>query len=135
MFFKLRKFISQKTLQMLYYALVDSRIKYVIIAWGNSPKAHLQNLAVKLSNILRTISYSSRYHSVTPLYKLLNLLKTNDIYKLELAKFFYQLHYDKTPMSIYESLTKILNIHKRHTRNVDKINYFLSRVNKSIGQG
>ena len=44
-------------------------------------------------------------------------------------------HYTKTSVSIYESLTKILNIHKHHTRNVDKIKYFLPRVNKSIGQG
>ena len=46
-----------------------------------------------------------------------------------------QLHYNKTPVSVYESLTKISNIHQHHRRNVDKIEYFLPKVNKSIGQG
>ena len=47
----------------------------------------------------------------------------------------YQLHYIKTLVSSYESHTKISNIHKHHTRNVDKIKNFFLRVNKPIGQG
>ena len=53
---------------------------------GTANKTVLQELNVKLNNIVRTITYSSKYCPVTCLYKLLNFLKLDDIFGLELAK-------------------------------------------------
>ena len=76
---------------MLYYSLIYSRIQYGIVTWGTANKTLMQELNVKLNNIVRTITYSSKYCPVTFLYKTLNFLKLDDIYLLELAKFMYQL--------------------------------------------
>ena len=78
---------------MIDYSLIYNRIQYGIVTWGTANKTVLQKLNVKLNNIVRTITYSSKYCPVTGLYKLLNFLKLDDIYRLELAKFMYQLHH------------------------------------------
>ena len=74
---------------MMYYWFIYSRIQYGTVTWGTADKAVLQELNVKLNNIVRTLTYSSKYCPVTGLYKLLNFLKLDDIYRFELAKFMY----------------------------------------------
>ena len=85
---------------MLYYSLIYSRIQYAIVTWGTANKMFMQELNVKLNNIVRTITYSSKYCPVTPLYKTLNFLKLEDIYQLELARFMYQLIIKKSRHSL-----------------------------------
>ena len=58
-----------------------------IPVWGNVAKVNLKELSVRLNNIIRIITFIGKYCFMTPLCKTLNLLKLNDIYKLELAKF------------------------------------------------
>jgi len=43
-----------------------------------------------MNNIIRTITLSSKYSHVTPYYKNLNILKLEDVYKLEFTKFMYR---------------------------------------------
>ena len=75
--------ITQKTLIMLYYSLIYSRIQYGIVLWGTAAKARLQEINARLNNIVRSITRSGKYAPATPLYKHLNILKLDDIYRLE----------------------------------------------------
>ena len=65
---------------MLYYLLIYSRIQYGIVMWCTSNKTLLQELNVKLNNIVRNITYSSKYFPVNCLDKSLSFLKLHDIY-------------------------------------------------------
>ena len=58
---------------MLYCLHIYSRIQYGIVTWGMANKTLMQELNVKLNNIVHTITYSSKYCAVTSLYKALNL--------------------------------------------------------------
>ena len=62
---------------------------------------------------------------------------SSQVLQYNFQKLLQLVHFVKSGVYIIviESLTKIPNIHKHHTRNVDKIEYFLPRVNKFIGQG
>ena len=71
----IRTFLDRKTLCMLYYSLIYSRIQYGIVTWGTANQTLMHELNVKLNNIVRTITYSSKYCPVTSLYKTLNFLK------------------------------------------------------------
>ena len=70
--YKIRNFFKRNTLCMLYYSLIYSRIQYGVVTWGTANKTLMQELYVKLNNIVRTITYSSKYCPVTSLYKTLN---------------------------------------------------------------
>ena len=96
---------------MLYYCFIYSRNQYGIVFWRSALKIYLKELSVRLNNIIRTITFSKKYSHVTDLYKNLNLLKLNDIYKLELAKFMYQLQYETLPKSFNDQFIKLSDIH------------------------
>ena len=89
---RLRSYVTDDTLLMLYFSLVYSRIQYGITLRGTSAKSYMRKINVRLNNVVRLMTYSKKYSHASQLYKHLNLLKFNDIYKFELAKFIYLLH-------------------------------------------
>jgi len=52
------------------------------------------------------MTFSNYRCHVTPLYKNFNVLKLNDMYRLELAKFMHELHHSELP-KIYGNFFKI----------------------------
>ena len=67
-----------------------------------------------------------KFDHVSPLHKNLSLLKLEDIYKLELAKFMYQLSFNKLPKIIELAFPKIENIHNHNTRHTGRIHKILN---------
>ena len=82
---------------MLYYGLIYSKVQYGIISWGTASKTSLNAIQIRLNQILRAISFNNVRTQVTSLYKNLNFLKLDDIYKLELAKFMYKVYNKNLP--------------------------------------
>ena len=119
---------------MIYYSLIYNRIQYGIVTWDTANKTVLQELHVKLNNIVRTITYSSRYCPVTCLYKLSNFLKSDGIYRLELAKSMYQLLHKKFKTALNDCFVDITNIHSHNTRTKRNLVYFKPRVQTSTGK-
>ena len=130
MFFYFRDFVTDDTLSMLYYSLVNSHLIYRFTAWGTAHQHKLHEIEVKLNNIVRTITKNKKFSHVIFLYKKLNFLKLKDVYKLELAKFMHKLFQNKLPNVFKTKFIKLINIHSHETRKSNQSNYFLSRVNK-----
>ena len=82
-----------------------------------------------MNNIVRTITWNKKFTHVFHLYQ--TFFKLNDIYKLEFAKFMHKLYNNNLPIVFQNRFAKIENI---HTREANKSNYLLSRVNKTVGQ-
>ena len=61
---------------------------------------------------------------MTILYQKLNILKLEDIYGLELAKYMHQLHNNKLPFSLFEDYVKRNEIHNHNTRQTQNAVYF-----------
>ena len=133
-FCRIRNLVPKETLRMLYHSLILSRMQYGILIWGNAAKVHLRELSVRMNNIIRTTTFSSKYCKMTILYQKLNILKLADIYGLELAKYMHQLHNNKLPFSLYEDYVKLNEIHSHNTRQTQNAVYVKQRVNKSIGK-
>ena len=87
-----------------------------------------------MNSIVRAITWNKKFSHVSHLYQNLNLLKLNDIDKLELAKFIHKLYNNNLPLVFQNGFTKIEKIHTYVTKRTNKSNYFLSRVNKTVGQ-
>ena len=67
MLYQLRDFVSQYTLNMLYYAFVSSRVQYGISVWGTATKTKLREIDIRLNNIVCTITWNKRFSHVTHL--------------------------------------------------------------------
>ena len=91
-------------------------------------------LSVRLNNIICTITFSKKSSHITNHYKNLNLLKLNDIYKLELAKFMYNLHHGTLPKSLYDLFIKLSAIHNYSTIQKQNLVYFNPQIKKAIGR-
>ena len=132
MFFYLQDFVTDNTLSMLYYSLVNSHLIYGITAWGTAHQHKLHEIEVKLNSIVRTITKNKKFSHVTFLYKNLNFLKLKDVYELKLpvAKFMHKLFHNKLPNVFKTKFLKSINIHSHETRKSNQSNYFLSCVNE-----
>ena len=104
-------YVTEDVLCMVYHSLVYSRLQYGIIIWATGTKTLLQEIRVLQNNIIHILTYNKKFSHVTPLSKKLNLLKFDDIYKLELAKFMYLLEQSSLPSGIFNKFTKIEQVH------------------------
>ena len=93
---------------------------------------YLNRVTVRMNDRLRAITFSSTYQNVSNLYKNFKLLKLQDLYRLESAKFMYKLEHSKLPKLFNSNLVKITNHHKYGTRQATSSNYFLPRVGKKM---
>ena len=67
-------------------------------------------IEVKMNYTVKTITWNRKFSEVSYLYQNLNLLKLNDIYKLELAKFMDKLYCINLPIVFQNQFKKIEKI-------------------------
>ena len=98
MLYQICDYVTLHSLKM-YYSFVYSRVNYGIIVWGTAIHYQLHKINVRMNNIARTKPWNKKFSHVIHLYKKLNLLKLNDIYNFELARFVRRIYNDKLPLS------------------------------------
>ena len=109
---RLKRYLPQNILRILYNSLILPHIQYSILVWGfkSSRIFKLQKRAVRL--IL-----CSKYNAHTePLFKSLNLLKVEDIFKIKSLKFYYKYTKNTLPHYFDNMFTKTSNKHDHDTR-------------------
>ena len=115
---KLKRFLPQVTLCLLYSSLVLSHLNYGILAWGYQTERlfKLQKKAVRLISLGKFNSHTD------PFFKKLHLLKIKDIHKLQELKFYYKLKNNQLPSYFYTmSSNASSNIHPYPTRHKHKL--------------
>ena len=93
-------------------------INYCILVWGHANKRifKLQKKAVRIIYKERLLSHTD------PIFKNLNLLKINDIYRLQLLKLYFKCKQNLLPV-YFDSfdLTPNCRVHQHNTRNINKM--------------
>ena len=74
LFTRLRRYVPNEILCLLYYSIIYSRIKYGILSWGTASNLLLKKVEIGLNRILRVITNKSIYTPVG-MYKSFNILK------------------------------------------------------------
>ena len=124
----LRHLLPTRILLTLYNTIILPHLHYGILAWGS--KAHL---LTKLQKKSVRITTNSRYNAHTePLLKNNNLLKTDDIYKVQVLNFYYKLKHQTLPI-YFRCFPTTMNtdIHRYNTR---RRNIFIPRVNHEFAK-
>ena len=88
---KLRYYIDLNILKQIYYALIYPYLNYGILAWGYASKTRLDCLRIKHNKCLRTIFFVHPRESAAPYFKLLTILKLDNIYKLKICCFIHRM--------------------------------------------
>ena len=130
---KLRNYVDIQTLKTVYYSLIYSHLQCCISTWGVASAGVLDPLYKLQKRIIRIITKSPYKAHTTSLFKKLNMLKINDICKLEIAKKMFCLNINPN-----RRLTlNIKGIHETdpyNTRHSSKQNYFLPRKRTKAGK-
>ena len=109
---RLKRFLPSTILRLLYNSLVLPHLQYSILAWGfkNSRLTKLQKRAVR-------IICGSKYNAHTePLFKKLNLLRLEDIFKLNVLKFLYKFEQNTLPVYFHGMFSIVSSRHTYFTR-------------------
>ena len=132
--YKVRHFLDKKSLLLILNSMFLSHLQYGIICWGRCNQTAMKTISTLLNKVLRCINFSNFHDSSTPLYIKYNLLKVEDIFKLEVIKFMYKWSKGNLPPTFNNYFNTIDNMHKHNTR-YSKNNYFMSRKVTKVGMG
>ena len=116
---KVRNCVEIDTLREIYHALIHSYIRYGIIAWGSAAKSSLKQLQTIMNRAIRIIAMAPRGNiDLNPLYEILEILKLEDIYHLELAKFVFKEKSSSLPPNLakYFQTRVVENDHRTRSR-------------------
>ena len=84
---KIRHYVGIGTLTNVYYALVNSYIRYGLIIWGNASANSLKPLEVIVNRAIRIMSFAPLGRLNTkPIFKHLKILDVHETLTLESAK-------------------------------------------------
>ena len=89
---RLRHIVSKDILVSIYNAFIQPHITYSIINWGGNYTSILEPLRKAMKHAVRLISFEPMKSHAQPLFKKLKLLCLDDCYRLECAKFMYDIN-------------------------------------------
>ena len=104
---------------------------YGIIIWGSTYSSYLTSLQTSQNKAITAIVKLKSEDRVTPIYKQYNLLKTNNIYRLEIAKFMYHFHTKSLPFIFTDYFMYLKDCHHHKTRIYEHTNFFLTYYSSS----
>ena len=128
---KLRNYTNIDTLKLVYYSMVYPFLQYCISTWGGTANSILQPLFRKQKIIVKTILKQSYMSHSTPLFHSLQLLKLEDIYKLQIAKLMRKTIINQNTAN---NLTPLTKLHSHNTRSLQNNNFYIPPVRTNLGK-
>lgn len=129
---RIRFYISQSLLKLLYNSLIYPCLHYGNIVWANNYPTRLAKVFQLQKKVLRIITFSTYTAPSLPLFMKLNLLNIHQINDLLIGTFSYSLHKKALPPYFNDFCTNNSQIHDHNTRNSKKLHKFFNRTNYRI---
>ena len=89
--FRLRHFVPQNILLLLYKSLVQPHLLYGIEVWGSTYKTNLNSIFLTQKMAMRAITFSPRDTHSEPLFQKLKILNIYKLHYLSVSTFVYDL--------------------------------------------
>ena len=111
---RLKRYLPSNILRMIYCSMIQSHLSYCILAWG-----YENQRIVKLQKKIVRIISDAKYNAHTePLFKSLQLLKIDDLFRLSCLDFYYKYCNNTLPYFLQSfSLVTHADTHSYNTRN------------------
>ena len=129
---RIRFYISQPLLRMLYYSLIYPYYYYGNIVWANTYPTRLEKLFKLQKKILRIITFSSYTAPSLPLFKKLHLLNIYQINDLLVASFSFSLNHNILPPYFDDFCIENFKVHSYNTRGSKQLHKTFNRTNYGI---
>jgi len=114
---KVKRQLNTNILTTLYYTLIYPYIDYGITLWGSAYSTHLKKIMVMQKKSVRIIVKAKYNEHTDPIFKELKILRLEDIYKLNIAKYMFGIH--TLPVNINKIVINNRQVHEHNTRNIN----------------
>ena len=115
---RLKRYLPGAILKTIYVSLVQSKMNYALLAWGYNC-GRLKKIQKKA---IRIITNSKYLQHTTPIFKQLNLLKLEDMFKMNMLKWYFRHQNGQLPSYFLDFEIKaqqdIHNIDTRHKSHI-----------------
>ena len=130
---KLRNYVDLHISRILYYSLIYPHLQYCISSWGRATKNLLKPLSIIQKRVLRLITKTPYRIPSAPLFFQLKILKTDDVYKLQIAKMIHRINNQNNTWTINNSI-KLEKLHNHNTRAPSQYNFLIPNIRTSSGK-
>jgi hypothetical protein len=114
---KIRHYVPKQELQSIYHAIFSSHMSYGCQIWGQGDKENLDKI-VKLQNrALRTINFQGPRTETLPLYASNEILKLEDLIKLNNCLFIHDYLHDNLPTCFEDYYVTLNSLYFERTKN------------------
>ena len=109
-------------MKTLYYSLIYPHLIYAVEVWGSADKTYLDRILLLQKRIVRLLTFSDKRQSdysfppSNPLFLRLEILKVEDVFKLNIAKFIYNCLNNHSPVNFHTWFKLTSQTHKHNTR-------------------
>jgi hypothetical protein len=114
-------------LKSVYYTLINPYFDYCNLIWGMG--SSVKDLFIKQKRAVRIITCSQWTCHTSPLFKMLRILKLQELHKLHVACFMYKVHMGLLPCHFLDMFQTNTAIHSYNTRQADNYHVTFSRTN------
>ena len=129
---KLRWYVDLKLLKSIYCSIVSSHLSYGVEAWGSACPSDLEKILILQKKAVRILTGNNYFRIYgensavlprsEPLFKTLEILKFEDIFKLSIAKFVYLTLAQQSPTVFWNWFRYSHLIHNHATTSSTQIN-------------
>ena len=121
--YKLKHFLPEHSLLMIYNALILPYINYCNIIWGNCAMTKLDHMFLLQKKAVRICTKSSYLSHTDPLFNRLRIFKVYDINTLQIPIFMFKYHYEMLPPVFTNFFSYNNNLHSYPTRTCKNIHF------------
>ena len=129
LFYKIRNSAAKDTLMLLYHGLFASFLSYGISVWGSTFTTYSDPIFILLKKVLKIITFNNVIASSAPLFDALQILKLDDLFKLQVTSFVYECLNNLAPIYFREYFVSIHSVHNIGTRQFKKGDLFALHCN------
>ena len=130
--FRIRHYVPQNILVLLYKALIQPHILYGIEVWGTTYKTNLNCIFLTQKMAMRAITFSPRGTHSEPLFQKIKVLNIYNLHFLSVSTFIYDLLNGNLPHSLIEYCQVIE--HRYGTRGKEQGQLYLPKCKTTQGQ-
>ena len=97
---KLRNYVSDNILRMLFFTFINPHIDYGHLVWGNASITNLKAIKNKLDKAVRIMTRKKKNSPIEPLYNEMKILTLEKIRQLTIGNFMWKVSNDEIPETI-----------------------------------
>ena len=128
---KLKPYVNKHTLKLVYYSIIYPHLQYGIASYGSAATYNLNPLIKLQKRIIRNICYQPARTYTNSLFFENEILKFNDIHKLQISMLMHKYYNDKQNDHIKSTI--LSEKHNHNTRLASSNNYFMPQSRTNLG--